>query len=212
MEPNIRRRFSYSYRNCALIITALNVLVFILTEAYPRLSVYLSMNTALVIRAHMYWQFVTYMFVHANLMHLIGNMLGLVFFGIAVERSLGSKEFMLMYFFTGIVSGALSFAVYFTAAMHNVFLLGASGAVFGVLLVFSVLFPRSRIYIWGILPVPAPLLVVGFALIEAANQLFGARSGVAHMTHLFGFAAAWAYIRIRMGQSPWKIWKNAYRR
>lgn len=131
-------------------------------------------------------------------MHLLGNMLGLVFFGTAVERSLGTKQFLILYFASGLASGMLSFAVYAAAGMSRVFLLGASGAVYAVLLVFSVLFPRALIYLWGILPIPAPILVSIFALIEIFSQLFGADSGIAHTTHLFGFAAAWIYVRIRM--------------
>lgn len=211
MEKHLNNTSLFS-KSAALTLVAVNVVLFFLTEAFPSLRAYLSLNTVLIIQGRMYWQFISYMFVHASLMHLLGNMLGLVFFGTAVERSLGTKQFLILYFASGLASGMLSFAVYAAAGMNRVFLLEASGAVYAVLLVFSVLFPRALIYLWGILPIPAPILVSIFALIEIFSQLFGADSGVAHTTHLFGFAAAWLYVRIRMKKSPLGLWKEAYKK
>ncbi|MGP1522505.1 MAG: rhomboid family intramembrane serine protease [Treponema sp.] len=211
MEKHLNNTSLFS-KSAALTLVAVNVVLFFLTEAFPSLRAYRSLNTVLIIRGRMYWQFISYMFVHASLMHLLGNMLGLVFFGTAVERSLGTKQFLILYFASGLASGALSFAVYAAAGMNRVFLLGALGAVYAVLLVFSVLFPRALIYLWGILPIPAPILVSIFALIEIFSQLFGTDSRVAHTTHLFGFAAAWIYVRIRMKKSPLGLWKEAYKK
>ena len=211
MEKHLNNTSLFS-KSAALTLVAVNVVLFFLTEALPSLRAYLSLNTVLIIRGRMYWQFISYMFVHASLMHLLGNMLGLVFFGTAVERSLGTKQFLILYFASGLASGMLSFAVYAAAGMNRVFLLEASGAVYAVLLVFSVLFPRALIYLWGILPIPAPILVSIFALIEIFSQLFGADSRVAHTTHLFGFAATWIYVRIRMKKSPLGLWKEAYKK
>jgi len=211
MEKHLNNTSLFS-KSAALTLVVVNVVLFFLTEAFPSLRAYLSLNTVLIIRGRMYWQFISYMFVHASLMHLLGNMLGLVFFGTAVERSLGTKQFLILYFASGLASGALSFAVYAAAGMSRVFLLEASGAVYAVLLVFSVLFPRALIYLWGILPIPAPILVSIFALIEIFSQLFGTDSRVAHTTHLFGFAAAWLYVRIRMKKSPLGLWKEAYKK
>ena len=87
--------------------------------------------------------------------------------------------------------------------------MGASGAIYAVLFAYAVCFPRSKLYVWGILPVPAPILVLVYAIIEIVEQ-FISSSNIAHMTHLFGFAAAWLYFLIRMGIHPIKIWKNNY--
>ena len=70
----------------------------------------------------------------------------------------------------------------------------------------------NEISIWGIIPVPAPLLVVIYAVIEVGSQFLGRNTGVAHLTHLTGFALAWIYLVVRMGLHPIKIWKDAYRR
>jgi len=82
--------------------------------------------------------------------------------------------------------------------------MGASGAVFAVSLAYAVLFPDSIIYIWGILPVRAPIMVLGFTVIELVSQFTRPQSGVAHLTHLAGFAFAWLYFVVRFNINPWK--------
>ena len=158
----------------------------------------------------MYWQFATYMFVHGSFSHLFFNMLGLLVFGLQVEKTIGSKEFLLFYFLTGIFSGLCSFGYYYFTGQFNVSLLGASGAVYSILFAYAVLYPRSTFLVWGIIPIPAPILVLIYTIIELGSQIF-TNSNVAHYTHLFGFFTAWLYFVIRMGIHPIKIWKNAYR-
>jgi len=150
------------------------------------------------------------MFLHNDMTHIIFNMLALVFFGIAVEKSLGSKELLLYYLLCGTLSGFSSLFIY-TYFGINVLLMGASGAVFSILLLYAVVFPRSKIFIWGIIPVPAPVLVLLYSIIELGSQFFSVSSGIAHLTHLSGFVTGYLYIVIRMGIHPLKIWKDAYR-
>lgn len=212
MKKNILQKpFRYTFQNAALILIAINIGVFVLTEVQPILRSYLSLNVILVMQEKMYWQFFTYMFTHANFSHLLGNMIGLVFFGTAVERAMGSKEFVLLYVLIGVLCGIVSFVVYYFSGMYLSFLLGASGAVYAVLLMYAVLYPNSKIYIWGILPIPAPLLVIIYAGISLYNQLFSVGSGIAHLAHLSGFVFAWLYLMIRMNVNPWKTWKNVFR-
>jgi len=88
--------------------------------------------------------------------------------------------------------------------------MGASGAVFAVSFAYAVLYPESIIYIWGILPVRAPLMVIGFTVIELFSQLFRTNSGVAHLTHLAGFGFAWLYFVFRCNINPWnrlRFWR-----
>jgi len=207
----IRTPFRYSFNSVSFYIIGINILIYLLTSMNPNLYNYLSLNVINVVRNSMFWQFLTYMFVHGGLSHLVFNMLGLLFFGLTLERAIGSKEFLLLYLVSGFLCGVFSFAVYYFSGNYRVFLLGASGAIYAVLLAYAVVFPRSQIFIWGILPIPAPILIGIYAGIEIFNQFLSVRSGVAHMTHLAGFACAWLYIRIRMGISPWKVWKDAFR-
>lgn len=208
---SIRKPFRYSFNTVSFYIIGFNILIYLLTAMKPEFYSYLSLNVINVLRSSMYWQFITYMFVHASLTHLVFNMLGLLFFGLTLERAIGSKEFLLLYMVSGFVSGLVSFIIYYFTGSYGVFLLGASGAIYAILLAYAVVFPRSQIYIWGVLPIPAPILIAIYAGIELASQFLGAKSGIAHMTHLAGFACAWMYLRLRMGLHPWKIWKDAFR-
>jgi membrane associated rhomboid family serine protease len=148
------------------------------------------------------WTFVTYMFMHGNVSHILFNMLGLFIFGVPVEKQMGSREFLLYYLVTGIMAGVISFAVYCLTKSYVVPLVGASGALFAVELAFAIYYPTSIIYLWGLIPMRAPIMVLGFTALELFFQLTGGRGNVAHLTHLAGFAFGWIYFRVRFGVSP----------
>lgn len=209
--PFFRRPFKYTYFHATLCLILVNAIMFLVCNFLPDLKYYLALNVVFVIRDKMLWQFFTYMFVHQGITHLVLNMIALLFFGIGVERAIGSKEFLLFYFVCGIFSAILSFALYYFSGNYRIFLLGASGAVYAVLFAYAVCYPRSIIYIWGILPIPAPVMVLIYALIELGSGFFS-NSNVAHFTHLFGFLAALLFIIIRMGVNPFKIWKDTYKK
>lgn len=211
-----QKPFNYAFFRATIGLIAVNIIVYLLSALSPNIFKYIqaygSLNVVAVIKYHMYWQFVTYMFIHQNLSHLFFNMLALLMFGIQLEKAIGSKEFLLFYFVCGILSGALSFVTYFFTGYYNVFLIGASGAIYAVLFAYAVVFPRSTIFIWGVLPLPAPLMVGLYALIELGSEFLGKGANVAHLTHLFGFAIAWLYFIVRMKIFPLKIWKNEYKK
>ena len=136
------------------------------------------------------WTIFTYMFLHAGLMHLAFNMLGLFFFGPRVEERLGSRNFLMLYVISGL-TGALASLI--TAPGSAV--LGASGAVFGVMLAFAWFWPDMPIHIWGIIPVPARMLVILTTVFSLWSGLGGVRSNVAHFAHLGGYLGAWLYLK-----------------
>jgi membrane associated rhomboid family serine protease len=141
------------------------------------------------------WTLVTYMFVHAGFGHLFWNMLVLYFFGPRVETRLGGARFIGLYLVSGLGGALLSFID------PAVFIIGASGAIFGVELAFARYWPRDKIYIWGVLPVEAWILV----LVMTGVSLFGGleRAGnVAHWAHLGGFAGAALYLAVMERMSP----------
>lgn len=212
----IHKPFKYSYFRATPALVLINAIVFLMTVVFPYAGRYIhaygALNVVAVRKYHMYWQFVTYMFVHQDMSHIFFNMFGLFIFGVQLERAIGSKEFLLFYFVCGIFGGIFSYFVYLFTGQYNIFLMGASGAIYAVLFAYAVVYPRSRIYIWGILPVQAPLLVIIYTVIELGSELTGRGANVAHLTHLFGFASAWLYFAIRMKINPVKIWKDAYRR
>ena len=156
----LRRPFKYVDFHASLYIIILNFVIFLITYFIPQLKYYLSLNVGLVIYRKMYWQFLTYMFIHQGFMHIFFNMLGLLFFGFAIEKAIGSKEFLLFYFICGIASGLFSFVIYYFTGSYRIFLMGASGAIYAVLFAYAVCFPRSRLYVWGILPVYIDFILI----------------------------------------------------
>ncbi len=201
----IRRPFQYKFYNAAFIIIGLNILVFLINNISPRSLAYMVLSPAYIIREGWYWQFFTYMFTHGSISHILFNMLGLFFFGNQVERRMGSHEFLLFYLSSGVLAGLFSFIFYRLTGQYYVYLLGASGAVYAVLLAFATYFPTSRIYIMGIIPVRAPILVLIFTAIAIFSQVFNSGSNVAHLTHLAGFGIAFIYFAARLGINPFKV-------
>lgn len=203
--PNIlNRKFQYSFWNANMIIVALNVLVFFISNyVYPYLTYMLAlMPLRIIAEPSSCYTFVSYMFVHGSIYHLFSNMLGLVIFGTILERRIGSKEYLLFYFLTGTLSGVLSFLFYYLTGSYFVFLLGASGALYAVMLLFAVFFPDAMVFVFGIIPMRAITLVVFYFIIEFASSF--ASDGISHITHLFGLLAALLYIMIRMRINPFR--------
>ncbi len=166
-----------------------NTVIFLLTYMNPVLKAYMAFVPRQILVQP--WTLVTYMFAHGDLMHLFFNMLGLFFFGPPLESRWGSKEFIKYYVICGLGGAALSFLL---SPMNPI--IGASGAVYGVMLAFAMNWPETPIYIWGIFPVQARILVlilVAFSLLAAFS---GGGGGVAHFAHLGGFAAGFLYLKL----------------
>ena len=206
----LRKPFKYTYKNAVLAIALINAGVFVLTSLFKNLSAYLGLVPILVVESQAYWQFFTYQFVHGGFFHLGINMLTLFFFGVPVEQKIGTKEFILYYLLVGTIDGLLSFLVYAATGFYYINIVGASGAIFGVLLLYAVIYPNSVIYLWAVIPIPAPLLIVGYAVIELIS-MFSANDDIAHLTHFIGLLAGWVYIRIRFGIKPLKVWNSTGR-
>lgn len=202
----IRKPFRYEFKNAALMLIGFNLLLYLLTSSSRDLMLLLSLNPLYATRGGMFWQVFTYQFIHGSLGHLVSNMIGLLFFGISVERKVGSKEFLLLYLLSGTLCGVLSLLVYLATGVTHVYLMGASGAVFAILLAYAVLYPRSLIYLWAIVPIPAPILILGYAVMEMMYLVGGVNTGVAHATHLIGFGVSWLYFLIRFGVNPVRVW------
>ncbi|MDR1505788.1 MAG: rhomboid family intramembrane serine protease [Treponema sp.] len=200
----LRRPFRYRFNSAVLYIIGINFLIFIVSSRriFPQLTYILALYPPLV-RSGWLWQFTTYMFAHGSWQHIIFNMLGLFVFGYQVERHTGSREFLLYYFVTGTLAGVISFAFYCITGA-DVILLGASGALFAVELACAAFFPNSVVYIWGILPIRTPVLVLGYTALQVFFSFTGLERGVAHLTHLSGFAVGWIYFVVRFGINPWK--------
>jgi membrane associated rhomboid family serine protease len=210
--PLIRRPFPPAQYNVVLILVGINAAIFIITRFLAQQTLpFLGMIPAYVLQGNFWWQLVTYMFVHASIGHIFFNMLALFLFGVQVEQRLGSHEFLSLYMFTGIMAGVFSLVFYVVTGSYGVFLVGASGAVFGVLLAFATLYPEAMIYIFGIIPVRAPILVLGYTVISLFFGVSGGGGNVAHFTHLAGFAFAYLYFLVRLGINPIAVFIDHYR-
>lgn len=136
------------------------------------------------------WTVITYMFLHGSFMHIGFNMLALYFFGPRVEDRLDSRRFTWLYFLSGL-SGALLSLIF----SGNSPIIGASAGVFGVMLAFAYFWPDTPIHIWGIIPVPARILVIITTVLAIWSGFGGVRSNTAHFAHLGGYAGAFLYLK-----------------
>ena len=162
-----------------------------------------------------WWQVVTHMFMHGGFWHIFFNMYTLLIFGCVVERIIGSKKFLLFYFVCGLGAVALHLGVEYlqlqsymegaalgnAAAIQNIALIkntptvGASGAIYGVLMGFAMLFPESRItLIFPPITLSAKWMVVAFVAVELLTGITGTASGIAHFAHLGGMLIGWLMI------------------
>jgi len=164
-----------------------NGVAFLITLALGFLVPYLVFTPARVIPQ--FWTVVTYMFVHVGLFHLLFNSLALFFFGPPLEERWGSKDFLKFYFLAGMGGAAMSLLFPYQS------IAGASAAVYGIMVAFAMYWPDNPIYIWGIFPVKAKYLVGFIVGLSVFFALTGGQSGVAHLAHLGGAVAAFAYLK-----------------
>jgi membrane associated rhomboid family serine protease len=198
----LRRPLRYRYFNATIGLIALNVIMFLITLTARRTTGYVALVPILVVQHGWWWQIISYMFVHGGWAHLFFNMLALFMFGIQLEQKMGSSEYLAYYLFSGVGAGLATLLVNYNTGMAMVPVVGASGAIFGLLLAFAAFFPDARIFVLGILPIRAPVAVLVFAGIEVFFMLFNMRSGVAHLTHLAGLLFGWVYLLVRLGVNP----------
>ncbi|ARM31752.1 rhomboid family intramembrane serine protease [Prosthecochloris sp. HL-130-GSB] len=150
------------------------------------------------------WQPVSYMFMHGGLTHILFNMFALWLFGTEIENHWGTKEFTTYYFVCGIGAALVNLATTIGSPYPTV---GASGAVFGILLAFGMMFPDRYIFLYFLFPVKAKYFVAGYAAIELLmginNSSMGSQSNIAHFAHLGGMVVGFAYIKLR--QQGWSL-------
>jgi membrane associated rhomboid family serine protease len=130
------------------------------------------------------YQFVSYMFMHADIPHIFLNMIAVYMFGSILENLWGPKRFLNFYLLCGLGAAALQLGISYYNNEYTV-LLGASGAVFGLLVAFAMMFPNTELQLYFVIPVKAKYLVTAYALFELYNGFFS-NDNVAHFAHLGG--------------------------
>jgi len=151
------------------------------------------------------WQLLTYMYLHGNLGHILFNMLALWMFGTELERLWGTRAFLRYYHIVGIGAGVSTVVISslfpFAASTFHTTTIGASGAIYGLLLAYGLLFPNRPILMYFVFPIPAKYFVMILGAIALLMSLNDSGGAVAHLTHLGGLVAG--YIMLRgVGFSP----------
>jgi membrane associated rhomboid family serine protease len=215
---------SYSFGPGALspaikILIIVNVVVFLVSLVVPTLVLQLGLSPRSVFGQLTVYQLVTYMFLHGDVGHILFNMLALWMFGTELERTWGTRFFTKYYFVTGVGAGvitllwALSPLPYAESIAYSV-VIGASGAIYGVLLAYAMYFPNRPILLFLLFPVPAKYAVMIFGAIAFIFSLGAGGAGVAHTAHLGGIVVGYIYLKSLRGGGPfqelkyrWLRWK-----
>ena len=205
-------RFSFGYgltptiKKLMIIMGAVFLLQMVVSS---RINLYLGLVPILVWKKYFLWQLGTYIFLHGGVFHLLFNLLALWMFGGELENHLGSKKFLRYFLFCGIGAGICT--VLFTPALYQrIPVIGASGAIYGLLLAYGWLFPNRLIYIYFLFPIPAKYFVIIFGLIEFFSSIQGPGGGVSHLTHLGGLLFGLIYMAYPVTRQ--KIRREYYKR
>lgn len=166
---------------------------------------WLALVPAFIVERAAVWQLGTYALLHGGIFHLLFNLLGIYMFGGDVERVLGSREFVRFAIVCAIGGGALHTIVALVVGGAAVRVVGASGAVLGIVLAFAIFFPQRQVFIF---PIPVPIKAWVMALAFGAINLYGAVNagtggqggGIAFVAHLGGMAAGYLYLKLFLGR------------
>lgn len=195
------RRSFFSGKSVVFFLIAINVVLFVANGIFCSqtnlLTGILSMHAWTLLKPAFWFETLTYGFVQSpnDLMHILCNMLVLFFFGPPVERKYGGAEFLIFYLVAVLVGGLVWGFLHMGAS--NEMMLGASGAVSAVVILFSLNYPNVQVLLFGILPMPAWVCGIGYVVYDAFGAMSGA-GNIAHEVHLAGAAVALIYFFTRI--------------
>jgi membrane associated rhomboid family serine protease len=197
--------FSYSFGPGPLTpavkaLIALNVAAFVVSLVVPAVTLQLGLRPEDVFERFAVWQPLTYMFLHGGIFHILFNMLALWMFGVELERMWGTRYFVKFYFVAGAGAAATTLALSFLPGsfgndLYYSLTIGASGAVYGILLGYARYFPDRPIYLYLVFPIPAKYFVMIIGAISLLSSMGASGGGIAHTTHLGGLVAAYLFIK-----------------
>src|SRR5438105_5163176 len=188
-------------------LIGVNVVMFVAQYAFP-ITTWFGLHPAWIIPApspfppeHVFWvwQVGTYMFLHGGIFHIVFNMLALWMFGTELERTWGTRYFLKFYLVTGIGAGVLTvfFSLLpfgFARQLQHANVIGASGAIYGLLLAYALYFPDRPIYMYFVFPIPAKIFVAIMGAIAFLSSMSEA-GGVANATHLGGLLVGYVFLK-----------------
>ena len=194
-----------------IVNTAIYVISYLLGPVFQHnLQTLFALYVAGAVESLYVWQIFTYMFLHGGLLHLLFNMLTLWMFGSNLEQDWGTRRFLKYYFYCGMAAGVCVLAA--NAAVRQPFVptVGASGAIFGVLVAFGVCYPNQTVLMNFLFPIKAKYLVMIYAAIELLLT-FGPNTGVSTVAHLGGMAFGYLYLKGRLPKFAMPDLAGSYR-
>ena len=191
-------QFSNRYTNYYLapgikFIIIINILIFFVLEISSYR--YVCINTFGLTPSSVYnnktiWQVFTYLFLHGNILHIFFNVLLLLIFGNSLERRLGKNKFLFFYFLCGSGAGLITTLININS---NIAVIGASGAIYGVLVAYGFVFPNKRIFLYGVLPIKVKYVIALLVCISFTSSIFVWETTISHITHQAGMFVALLY-------------------
>ena len=165
---------------------------------------YFGLVPYLVIKKLYVWQLVTYMFLHGGFGHIFFNMFGLWMFGMELERTWGTREFVWYYFLTGVSAGIFSLLWNWGSTVPTI---GASGAIYGILAAYALFFPDRYVYLYFLFPIKMKYLALILGGLEFLSMY--SQDGIAHIAHLGGMVVGFFYLRHRY--KHWGIGRDFFK-
>src|ERR1039457_3976695 len=212
-----RSSFFYGYFPAGVKwLLIVNTAAFILTGLAPRSFeadiAMLALAPVAVVYHLAFWQLVTYLFLHGGIWHLVFNMLTLWMFGSPLEQDWGTRRFLKYYFICGIGAGLFDLALNIALGHWDSTTIGASGAIYGLLLAFGVCYPEQTVLMNFLFPIKAKYMVMIYAGVELLMSM-GVNSGVSNIAHLGGMVVGFVYLKWRFPALRIKLpdWRVAYR-
>ena len=211
-SPGFRRGFSrptFTIPSGVKLLVIINIIVFILTELSGQRNMLFSSFGLVpnqVWTNFKVWQLFTYLFVHGGFLHIFFNMFVLWMFGKDLEMQWGKNEFLLFYFTCGIGAGLMTVLFSINSIVPIV---GASGAIYGLLVAYGFTYPNRMVYLYGLFPLKVKYMVLGLGVIAFFASLSANQSNVSHITHLSGMIIGVLYIYFIFN---WKNIKMEYYR
>ena len=190
-------QFSYNtnlFTDAIKLLVSVNFVIFILQSISASESLFFplfGLVPKLVWSELMLWQPITYMFLHGGVWHVLINMFVLWMFGSELERLWGKNRFIKFYFFTGIGAGLVTMILNYNSMIPIV---GASGAVYGILLAYGFIYPNRKVYLYGIIPIKSIWFVIAVGLLAFISSINNS-SNISHLTHLSGMVVAYLILK-----------------
>ena len=183
-----------------------NIVVFVLVELSGQQSLLFrtfGLVPSLVWSKFKIWQLFTYLFIHGGIFHIFFNLFVLWMFGKDLESQWGKMEFLLFYFICGIGAGLITVLFSVNSIVPIV---GASGAIYGLLLAYGFTYPNQMVYLYGLVPIKVKYMVLGLGAIAFFASLSASQSNVSHITHLSGMIIGLIFIYFNINWKVIKLW------